>query len=346
VNLDEFVRDRTPAWSELAQLVDAAGGRPARLGADGVRRLGTSYRSAAADLEYARRRFPSDPVVLQLEGLVQRGRHAVYHTTPKTTTLREFASHGYWRRVRERPALLLCAIVCLAFPTALAGYWAWRDPGAASGLVPSQYQSVTEPRPPGADLGRSVDEQADLAATIFTNNIRVAFLAFAGGILLGIGTVYVLITNGVLLGAVAGLAIGAGNGRPFFELVLAHGVLELSCIAVSGYAGFRLASAIVDPGTRARGAALRAEARAAVEIVLGTMFWLVVAGLVEGFLTPAGTGLTVVLIVGFGLGALFWGLVWFRGAGGAAPPAGGLWRSDGRDERGAPASTSIGAPAL
>jgi hypothetical protein len=68
-------------------------------------------------------------------------------------------------------------------------------------------------------------------------------------------------------------------------MVLAHGVLELSCIAVSGYAGFRLASAIVDPGTRPWRRC--AEARA-VEIVLGTMFWLVVAGLVEGFLTPAG----------------------------------------------------------
>jgi hypothetical protein len=56
------------------------------------------------------------------------------------------------------------------------------------------------------------------------------------------------------------------------------------------------------------------ESRAAVEIVLGTAVWLVVAGLVEGFLTPAGTGLTVVLIVGFGLGILYWGLVIWRGA--------------------------------
>ena len=137
----------------------------------------------------------------------------------------------------------------------------------------------------------SVDEQSDLAAQIFTNNIQVTFLAFAGGILLGLGTLYVLIQNGILLGAVAGLAIGAGNGRPFFELVVAHGVLELSCIAVAGAAGLRLASAIVDPGTRSRMDALRTEARAAVEIVLGTAVWLVVAGLVEGFLTPAGKGL-------------------------------------------------------
>ncbi len=252
---------------------------------------------------------------------MQRGRQAVYHTNPKTATLREFVSHGYWRRIRERPALLVCAIAFLAFPMLLAGYWAWRDPGPASGLVPAQYQSVTEPRAAGQDLGISVDEQSNLAATIFTNNIKVSFLAFAGGMLLGVGTLYALLYNGMLFGAIAGLAIGAGNAKPFFELIVAHGVLELSCIVVSGLAGLRLASAIVDPGNRERGQALREEARASVEIVLGTACWLVVAGLVEGFVTPAGLGLTTVLVIGIGLGAVYWGLVLWRGAPATAAPA-------------------------
>jgi uncharacterized membrane protein SpoIIM required for sporulation len=313
-NLDEFVRERTPTWTELERLVEGAGNSPARLGSAGVLRLGSCYRAVAADLAFARRRFPSDPIVGRLERLTQRGRHAVYNTSGSRNTVLAFVTRGYWRRVRERPALLVIAVVCLALPTLLSGYWAWRDPGAASGLAPSAYQSVTQPRPDGQDLGVSVDEQSDLAARIFTNNIQVSFLAFAGGILLGLGTLYLLIQNGIMLGAVAGLAIGAGNGRPFFELVVAHGVLELSCIVVAGAAGLRLASAIVDPGTRPRMDALRTEARAAVEIVLGTAVWLVVAGLVEGFLTPAGKGLAVVLVVGLGLGALFWGLILWRGA--------------------------------
>ena len=320
-NLDDFVRERAATWSELERLLDAAGNSPAKLGADGVRRLGASYRAVAADLAYARRRYRGDPVVERLDRLARRGRQAVYHTTPALTTAREFVSHGYWRRIRERPVLLLISIACLALPTLLAGYWAWRDPGPASGLVPSQYQSVTQPRQPGQDLGESVDQQSGIAAQIFTNNIQVTFLAFAGGVLLGLGTLYVLVTNGILLGAVAGLSIGAGNGRPFFELVTAHGVLELSCIVVSGAAGLRVASAIVDPGTRPRMVAFREEARAAVEMILGTACWLVVAGLVEGFLTPAGKGLTVVLIVGFGLGIVFWGLVLWRGAPPRSEPA-------------------------
>jgi uncharacterized membrane protein SpoIIM required for sporulation len=319
-NLDEFVQTRSAMWDELDQLVTAARGTPARLGPERVRRLGTCYRAAAADLAFSRRRFPTDPMVFRLEQLVHRGHQAVYHTTPRTATLRENVSRGYWRRIRERPGLLVCATAFLALPMLLAGYWAWRDPGAAGGLVPSSYQTVTEPRQAGRDLGISVDDQSDLAARIFTNNIRVSFLAFAGGILLGLGTLYVLLYNGMQIGAIAGLAIGAGNSEPFFELVVAHGVLELSCIIVSGVAGLRIASAIVDPGNRDRGRALRAEAAAAVEIILGTVCWLVVAGLVEGFVTPAGNGLTTVILVGVSLGAMFWGLVWWRGAPATSAP--------------------------
>ena len=151
-----------------------------------------------------------------------------------------------------------------------------------------------------------------LAAQIFTNNIQVTFLAFAGGMLLGLGTLYVLIQNGLLLGAVAGLAIGAGNSKAFFELILAAWCVGAELHRGGGHG--RVAPRVGDRRSRHADPWTRCAPRrgAAVEIVLGTAVWLVVAGLVEGFLTPAGKGLTVVLIVGFGLGALYWGLVLWR----------------------------------
>src|SRR6185295_3169477 len=158
-----------------------------------------------------------------------------------------FFTTRYWQRIRERPGVLAVSFLCLVVPSLLGGYWAWRDPGPASGLVPGQYQSVTQPRTPGRSLGLTVDEETAMASKIFTNNIGVTFYAFAGGLVLGLGTLFVLLQNGLLLGVVAGMAIGAGNGRAFFELVTAHGVLELSCIVVSGAAGLRLGWSIIDP---------------------------------------------------------------------------------------------------
>lgn len=309
MNLDRFQREREPAWNELAGLVHAAGRRPERLGPERVRRLGALYRSAAADLALARRRFRGDPVERRLETLVGQARHLVYDAPTRRIAPLRFFYRDYWRLVASRPVPLVVSAVLLLGPATLALVWALGDPGAAGGLVPGDYRSVTEPRPGGSDLGLTVEEEAAFASQVFTNNIQVSFLAVAGGMALGLVTAFVLVFNGTLLGAVAGLATEAGNGRIFFELVTAHGVLELSCIVVAGAAGLRLGWSIVDPGRLRRVDSLAAEARRTVAIVLGTAPWFVLAGLVEGFLTPAGTGLAAVLAIGFALGALYWLLV-------------------------------------
>ncbi len=318
-----FADERKGTWDELAGLVDRAGRRPEKLGERGVRRLGALYRAAGADLALARRLFPGDRVVADLEQLVLRAGHLVYGSRSRTASLREFLRSGYWRLVARRPVPLALSAACLFVPTFLSAAWALRDPGAAGGLVPAAYRSVTEPRSPGG-LGLAPDEKTQLASEIFTNNIQVTFLALAAGILLGIGTAVVLVYNGVLLGTVGGLAVGSGNARPFFELVTAHGVLELSCIVVAGAAGMRLGWALVEPGRATRKDALGRQARDAVQVVLGTIPWLVVAGLIEGFVTPSGLGLPSVLVVGVALAATYWLLVLLLGArGGPEPSAAG-----------------------
>ncbi len=313
MNLNRFQSEREASWSELTGLIGSARGKPERLGPAGVRRLGTLYREAAADLALARRAFPGDPIVRRLENLVVPARQLVYDAPSRRISFVRFFTRDYWRLIASRPVPLLLAAVLLFGPALLAGSWALRDPGAAAGLVPGEYQSVTEERPEGSDLGLSAQEESVFASSIFTNNIKVTFLAFATGILLGLGTAFLLVYNGVLLGVVAGLATGAGNGRTLAELVLAHGVLELSCIVVCGAAGLRLGWAIVEPGRGTRRHSVMREARRGIGIVLGTVPWLVLAGLVEGFLTPAGTGLVTVAVVGVGLGAVYWLLVLWRG---------------------------------
>jgi uncharacterized membrane protein SpoIIM required for sporulation len=310
MDVDRFASERAEGWDELAALVREAGTRPQRLGAQRLLRLGARYRAAAADLALARRLFPGQPVTRQLERLVTDARQSVYATEPRRRSLWSFLATGYWRRVAQRRRALLAGLALLFVPMALAAVWAVGDPAAALGIVPGEFQDAAEP---GGGGGLSAGEEAAFSSAIYTNNIRVTFLVVAGGVLLGLGSAAVTIFNGGFIGALLGLTIENGTFDELLRFVLPHGLLELSCIAVSCAAGLRLGWAIVDPGPLTRGASLRREARAAVEIVLGTMPWLVLAGLIEGFVSPGQPPLPVAAVVGIAAAAPFWALVIWRG---------------------------------
>jgi uncharacterized membrane protein SpoIIM required for sporulation len=312
VRRDEFIASRTARWNELDDLVSRAKRRPERLGAEGVLRLGDCYRATAADLALARRRFPGDPIVEQLTSLVGRARPVVYERDRKRESFVVFATTGFWQRVRERPVFLVIATVLLFGAWTLAAIWAHRDPAAASGVVPEMFQDWTEPSLSG-DRAPTAEESAAFSSALFTNNIRVAFIAFAGGVTAGLGTALSLLYNGLVVGAVTGLAIDAGNGRVLLEWIPAHGLLEMTCFVVAGAAGMRMGWAIVAPGNRTRGVAFVAEARPATEMALGAAAWLVVAGLIEGFVSPSGVGLAERIVVGVGAAGAFWALVIWRG---------------------------------
>ena len=311
MRLAAFEAERGGDWRRLQEALARAGGRPERLGPAGVQELGALYRGAAADLAYARRRYPGDPVVARLEALVVAGRGAVYGQAPRGGSLRAFLSRGYWRRLAERPLLIAVAWLLLLAPAAAGAAWAASDPGAALGLVPGELQAAADPPPEGRDYDAATG--AAFSAQVMVNNIQVTLTAFAGGILAGAGTVLALLFNGLILGVVGGLAFGAGNGTAFLRLLSSHGPLELSCIVVGGVAGLRLGWAIVAPGPGRRGPAVVAEARNAVELALGTVPWLVLCGLLEGFATGPDLPVEVQLAIGATMFALFWGLVAWRG---------------------------------
>ena len=325
VNLQEFLSRQSQSWQELDELVRRARRKPERLGPLDALRLGRLYRATAADLAFARRAFPGDPVVAQVEYLVSRSRSLVYDAPSRRASVVRFFTTGYWRLVAEKPVALLAAFVLLFGPAALSAGWALRNPGAAAGAVPAEFRPATQSERPWRDL--TPGEQAAFTTAVFTNNIQVTLIAFAGGVTLGLLTAGMLIFNGITLGAVGGLMVGAGNWRGFAELVTGHGVLELSCILVAGAAGLRFGWSIAAPGHRTRAESVRREARKTAAIALGTAPWLVAAGIVEGNrarLAEAGVG--VDLAVGTAIGAVFWALVVIRGRAATAEPA--TWLAD------------------
>jgi len=275
-------------------------------------RLGELSRSVSADLAIARRRFTHDPVTPRLEQLTVAAHGAITGTGRRRLSVRAFFSRRYWQLIAERPRLVVASVVLLVAPAVLAAIWGMREPASAAGLVPEEFRSVAGP----ATAGREVlapDQTAQFAATLFTHNITVALTAFALGITLTLGTAFILINNGVLLGALAGISIDAGRTGWFVDLIAAHGVLELSCVIVASAAGLRIGMAVIDPGNQPRAERLREEAVNGVMIVLGTMPWLVVAGVVESVVTAALPGPLAGLAFGVVLGGMFWALVIWRG---------------------------------
>src|SRR4051794_39996724 len=308
---ERFVAERSVGWSELDAALRSAGDRPERLGSSGVRRLGELYRAAVADLAYARRSYPGDPLVTRLESLVLRARATVYGRVGRRASLWHFVSRGYWRRLAERPWLVFAAWALLLVPAVLGFLWGTFDAPAAAGLIPGEFSSAADPPEAGRDF--AAGESGAFSVAVMTNNIQVTLQAFVGGITFGIVTIFSLAFNGLILGVICGLAVGAGNGVAFLRLISSHGPLELSCIVVGGIAGLRIGWALVRPGPLRRSTSLRQQAIPAVEMAVGTAPWLVLCGFLEGFAT--GPELPVWFQAGLGFTLLvgFWSLVWWRG---------------------------------
>lgn len=299
-----FVTDREERWDRLEQLLGSAGSRPERLSGADLRQLAALYRATAADLVAARQRFPGDALVERLERSVTRAQAIVYERAASRANLVDFFADGYWRLLWERRRPLGLAAIILIAPALVVLAWAVNSNEAVAGIVPAEFLWVTETN--STDQGMNAVGLTGFSTYVLTNNIRVALTAFVAGMTAGIGTALLVAYNGAIFGALTGLAIGAGNLRLLGEAVLAHGILEFSCIVVAGAAGLSLGRAMLRPGLKTRAEATAAEAKSAFLIAAGTAPWLVLAGFVEGFASRVGLSLVPTAVIGLTVGAMFW----------------------------------------
>lgn len=310
MKLTEFIEQRKSSWDDLDALIAKAGRRTERLDPDEILTLASLYRSVSADLGYARSRFPTDPVRDRLERLVVDARARVNQGGGVRQGVGSFFKTGYWELIWQRRAPVGLAALVLVLPALFGALWALGDDTLVEQLPP-EFLWVTQAQ--STDQGMNTSELVGFSAYVLNNNIRVTLLAFVLGVTWGVGTGYVVANNGLILGALAGLAVANDNWEVFLSAVMAHGVLELSCIVIGGGAGLSLGRAILRPGPLTRRESMAREARASVQIALGTSAWLVLAGFIEGFGSRTGIGWVPTTVFGLIVGALFWGLVVWRG---------------------------------
>jgi len=282
MDVNAFRQAHEPSWRKLEQQVKQRKQRfPTTASLTEFVQL---YQSAASDLSYAQTFYPQHPVVRYLNTLVATAHNRLYQTESRGFLgIWDFLIAGFPQQVRALRRYLAVSFF-VSFLGALFGYiMTLHNPLSGYALLPA---SLAEGVNPG-QTGPHVSNAPVLSSTIMTHNMSVTLLAFLGGITLGIYTLYALWQNGLILGVLAGMFQTHHNAYLFWSLIVPHGVTELTAIFIGGAGGLLFAHALIAPGRLRRSAALRQSLIAAVQLMLGTVPMLIIAGSIEGFVTPS-----------------------------------------------------------
>jgi uncharacterized membrane protein SpoIIM required for sporulation len=294
--VNDFIKLREADWKRLETLINSRRGRKPLTSSE-VHELGTLYRAVTSDLALARRDFPDQPMTLFLNQLLTRTHGYIYQQ--ESNDFRAFVSTFTYRipnLFRQTSRYMFFAFILFLIP-AIAGYrLAYINPDIADTLGLGDQRQILANHETWTDIPAS--ERPAASTFIMTNNIRVALLCFAGGIAFGLFSVYVLVTNGLTIGAVMGLAAHYGMGSSLLGFVVGHGVIELSVIFMAGGAGLQLGWALLNPGLYTRRDALAQAARRAVMITIVAVPLLIIAGTIEGLFSPTDASLAVHVAVG------------------------------------------------
>jgi uncharacterized membrane protein SpoIIM required for sporulation len=210
----------------------------------------------------------------------------------------------------QRRAIAAAALLFVV-PAVLMCVWLLNDRVALDASAsPAQRQHYVDEQ---FEQYYSEQPSAQFFTQVTTNNIRVAFVAFALGSLLCLPGVLILTYNAIGIGQAAAWMISEGQSLRFWGLILPHGALEITSIVVAAGAGLSVGWAMIAPGDRTRTRALTEEGRRAVVIVLGLMATFTVAGLIEGFVTGSGLPPVVRVVVGVAVWSAFVTYIWVLG---------------------------------
>lgn len=313
---NELYEARKTSWHKLNGLVELGQKNIGSLSPEQVQNLGRLYRDATSDLALAQRDFPRHQVADYLNQLVGRAHALIYQDEPlQTNRLQEFVMRGFPRTFRRTLPFTVIAMLFFLIPALASAVAIGVLPERARLLLPAETQRlipIVEQKNLWIDI--PVAERPYASTFIMQNNIRVSFLAFASGMTGGLLTLWVLVDNGLILGGLTGLTAHYGIGFELWTFVIGHGVLELSVIFMAGGSGLMLGWAMLHPGLLRRRDALIAAAREAVSLLLGAVPLLLVAGAIEGFVSPAeDIAWPVKWAVGIGTGVLLYGYLFLAG---------------------------------
>lgn len=294
MNPRQFVKQHREDWKQLEQLITTLH-KKRSVGAD-IDQFDRLYQKAAQNLSYSQTYFPDEDVTAYLNGLVSKAHNLLYKDQVSSIKqIRTFFSTKFVGLLLEQWKFVFVAMALFTVGGLAAFISVLNDPLHLYSVLPANMAQGVDPDQINATNG-SVDSSL-MSASIMTNNIQVGMLAFAGGITFGLLTVYLLIYNGIMIGALAALYWHFGKTYEFWAYIVPHGMIELTAIFIAGGAGLLMGYKLFVPGPYSRAFQLKQQAKRSVQLLLGTIPLFIIAGIIEGFVTPSALSLEVKYIV-------------------------------------------------
>ena len=314
MDVDRFVAENRPTWYRLRSLTQRAN----NLTGEEVRELNRLYQRTAGHLAYAQAHFFDPGLNTALTQQVATTAAVLYGARRFTwRSGARFFSRTVPLVVWESRWFLLVSAVTLLLPAVAGGVWVDHSHAALNAIAPAAVREAYVNHNFASYY--SSEPSAVFAAQVYTNNVVVAFEAFAGGISFGLLTLLALAYNGLNVGVAGGMFYAAHQPAEFWGLITPHGMLELTSVVLAGGAGLRLGWALVSPGDQPRSRALAYNGLQAVVLAAVTVLALLVSGLIEGFVT--GSALPTTVRVGIGAAVELAFLLWVVLGGRAARAA-------------------------
>ncbi|MDR0842116.1 MAG: stage II sporulation protein M [Acidobacteriota bacterium] len=304
----QWIGKRKPHWLQLEQLLQ----RCRQSGLNTLTRpelqnMSLLYRQIASDLAVVREDASAAEFTRYLNQLLLQA-HGVIYTDRKSglKAILDFFLHSYPQIVRENLNLIAAAFGLFVVGGLMGMLLSLHSPGFALNLLgPAMMETIER----GEMWTHSILAVKPLASSrIMTNNISVSFTAFAAGITGGVGTIYMMFFNGLLLGVIGTACGAAGMSLKLWSFVAPHGALELPAIFIAGGAGLGIARGMLFPGALPRKESLIRAGRQGVRLVAGVVPILVVAGVIEAFVSPTELAWSMKFAMSAGLLAMlsFW----------------------------------------
>ncbi|HEY9684191.1 MAG TPA: stage II sporulation protein M [Oculatellaceae cyanobacterium] len=292
MNVERWIKARNDSWVRLEQLLMRIG----RSGLGSLQRtelqeLGLLYRTVSSDLSRARAMKLGQDMQLYLNNLVVKAHNQVYQRRiNRGMVVLDFFVFGFPALVRKYGLYVVSAFLIFLAPFLVSYTYSKHDVHfgqmvwVGGPLVEEELWPLIEHKQMWTDGSQGMS--GIMASEIYTNNIKVSLLAFAFGITFGIGTFFVLLTNGLKIGAVLGVCDAYHMADKLLAFTASHGVLELTAIFISGGSGLLLGSSLLFPGQLKRLDSIRMVAKDAMKLFAGCVPLLLIAGLIEGFISP------------------------------------------------------------